>query len=63
MINLHFLRNGELRSVRKNQVIKNVVYITQEIAGQLITIQLAPPRNMRITNKAGSYRADSSKEK
>ncbi len=61
MINLQFLQNGELRSVRKNQVIKNVAYITQEIGGQLVTIQLSPPRNMRITNKAASYYKKESK--
>ncbi len=55
MINISFLQNGQLRSVRKGQVIKNVAYITQEIDGELFTFQLSPPRNMKITNKAGSY--------
>lgn len=55
MNNLYFLQNGQLRSVRKNQIIKNVAYITQEIGGQLITIQLSPPRNLKVTNMAKSY--------
>ncbi len=61
MINLQFLQNGELRCVRKNQVIKNVAYITQEIGGELVTIQLCPPRNMKITNKAQPYSKKESK--
>jgi hypothetical protein len=51
MVNLSFLQNGGIKSVRKNTVIKNVAYLTQVIGGQLVTIKLSPPRNLKVTNK------------
>lgn len=39
MINLAFLQTGQITKVRKNQVIKSVAYITQEICGQLVTVR------------------------
>jgi hypothetical protein len=51
MINLSFLQNGEIKSVKKSTVIKNVAYVTQVIGGQLVTIQLSPPRNLKVANK------------
>ncbi len=56
MTNLSFLQNGELTSVRKNKVIKNVAYITQIIGDQLVTIQLCPPRSLKVTNQATRQR-------
>lgn len=50
MINLNFLQHGQIKKLKKSSVIKNVAYVTQEICGQLVTIQLSPPRNLRITN-------------
>lgn len=38
--------------LKKRSVIKNVKYITQVIGGEEITIQLDPPRNLKINNKA-----------
>jgi hypothetical protein len=55
MSELKDLQYGPLRSAKKNSVIKDVAFITQLVNGQLVTFQLVPPRNMKITNKAASH--------
>jgi len=50
--NIEFLQTSQTVSVRKNRVIKNVAFIIQVIGGELITVELNPPRNLKITNKA-----------
>lgn len=51
-MNFIFDNLGQIKKLRKNSVIKNVKYITQLIGEEEVTIELNPPRNLKITNKA-----------
>jgi hypothetical protein len=42
---------GPIKTIKKNSVIKNVKYVTCIIGDREVTIQLDPPRNLKVNNR------------
>jgi len=48
--NLAFNSLGNIIKIKKSSIIKNVVFVSHLVGGELVTIKLDPPRNLKVNN-------------